>query len=105
MNTSEESKKVLKMLEHGTEETKRCPKCGAKMIKRYQQRILPTYPAQSPWDWWCACGHREKGGVDKGMSEEEVWQRVWEDAQKSQKEVQIALQNSRRKRHSTLMLR
>ena len=71
---------VLPMVEEV--KTKRCPKCGARMIKRYENCVYLTDPPQYPWNWWCACGWQEKGGIDRGISEEEVIRRIWEEAQK-----------------------
>jgi len=50
------------------------------MIKRYESRVLASYPPQYPWFWWCKCGHTEEGGIDRGMTIEEVYERLWEEA-------------------------
>ena len=63
-----------------TEETRVCPRCGKRMIKRYEPRVLASYPPQYPWFWWCKCGHTEEGGIDRGMTNEEVYERLWEEA-------------------------
>ena len=55
-----------------------CPKCGKKMIKRYENFILATNPPQYPWYWWCGCGHIERGGIDRGMDVDELYRRIWE---------------------------
>jgi len=55
-----------------------CPECGKKMIQRFTGVVLCTYPAQYPWDWWCGCGHKEKGGVTRGKTEEEIAREEWE---------------------------
>jgi len=60
--------------------TRICPQCGKRMIKRYEPRMLASYPPQYPWFWWCKCGHTEAGGVDRGMTDEEVHERLWEEA-------------------------
>jgi hypothetical protein len=65
-------------------ETKPCPQCGKKMIKRYN-RILPSYPPLYPWEWWCGCGHVEEGGCERGSTLEEQSMSLWKAA--NQKEV------------------
>jgi len=55
-----------------------CPVCGSKMIKRYENYVLTTYPPQYPWYWWCGCGHTEPGGVERGMTAEEIDRIEWE---------------------------
>lgn len=55
-----------------------CHICGKKMIKRYANYVLTSYPPQYPWDWWCACGHTELGGVDRGQTDEEILKERWE---------------------------
>jgi len=59
-----------------------CPNCGKKMIKRYEDYILLTNPPQHPWFWWCGCGHKEKGGIDKGESIGEIYREIWKDINK-----------------------
>ena len=61
------------------QEVKICKKCGKKMIKRYRNEIYPTYPAQYPWYWWCKCGHTEEGGVERGLTEDEYYEKLWEE--------------------------
>ena len=64
-----------------SQETKECPGCNKKMIKRYQNRVLTSYPPQYPWDWWCGgCGLVGEGGIDEGMTQEEMYQKEWENA-------------------------
>jgi hypothetical protein len=64
-------------------ETKTCPKCGKKMIKRYTNEVLTSYPPQYPWNWWCGgCGHTERGGIERGRSMEDGYQQAWEAANK-----------------------
>ena len=60
-------------------QTKRCPKCGKKMIKRYENYVLTSYPPQYPWYWWCKCGYTEEGGIDKGITIEELYDKLWEE--------------------------
>jgi len=62
-------------------ETRICPQCGKRMIKRYKPCILASYPPQYPWFWWCRCGYTEDGGFDRGMTEEEIYERLWEEVQ------------------------
>ncbi len=63
-------------------ETKLCT-CGKKMIKRYSNIVLMSYPPQTPWSWWCGgCEATERGGVERGMTEEEMNKQQWENAQK-----------------------
>ena len=59
-------------------ETKTCPKCGKRMIRRYRNYALATYPLQRPWDWWCGCGYGEEGGVERELTLDEMAQREWE---------------------------
>ena len=62
-------------------DTKPCP-CGHKMIRRYTSIILPTYPPQRPWYWWCGgCGNTEDGGVEHGKTEDELAMAEWQEAQ------------------------
>ncbi len=62
------------------DEKKKCPKCGKKMIKRDTRTIFTSYPAQYPWYWWCGCKHTEKGGVRRDLTEDELCQKEWEEA-------------------------
>ena len=64
--------------------TKPCPACGKKMIRRNANYVLCTYPPIQPWDWWCACGHTEKGGEERGKTNEEILREQWEIAQHAQ---------------------
>jgi hypothetical protein len=50
------------------------------MIKKSANIMLCSYPAQYPWNWWCACGHEEHGGVDVGTTMEEINRKRWEEA-------------------------
>ena len=54
-----------------------CPKCNSQMIKRYENRVLTTYPPQYPWYWWCGCGHEEGGGIERCTTEEEAAMMSW----------------------------
>jgi len=84
-------------------ETRICPKCSKKMIVKYADFILLTYPTQHPWSWWCGCGHSESGGLKRGKTHreqgrgmkwilinrvhatpEELLQKQWEDANPKQ---------------------
>lgn len=56
---------------------KPCPKCGKKMIHWDSGDVYATYPPQFPWDWRCGCGHKEKGGVRRGTTAEELFQDEW----------------------------
>lgn len=60
--------------------TKPCSSCGKRMVRRYANFVLATYPAQYPWSWWCSCGHTEYGGVDRGVTAEELLRIDWEQA-------------------------
>jgi len=60
------------------EEGPKCPKCGMKMIKRYEGYVLTLYPAQYPWYWWCGCGHTEEGGIEVGETEPQSARKEWE---------------------------
>ncbi len=60
------------------DKVRRCPKCGKKMIKRYENRVLATYPPRYPWYWWCKCGHTEEGGFDIGLTIEDFYDKMWE---------------------------
>ena len=68
----------------GPVETKKCPKCGKNMIKRYRTTFL-TYPPQYLWEWWCKCGYRQAGGIERGMTVEEVYEKLWEEVNKARK--------------------
>lgn len=59
-----------------------CDKCGKRMIKKYANFVLTLCPPQHPWDWWCGCGHVEKGGIERGKTPEEVLMEAWEAANK-----------------------
>ena len=59
--------------------TKVCPVCGKKMIKRYKDYVLMSYPPQYPWYWWCGCGHEEPGGVERGIAAEEMVMAAWRE--------------------------
>jgi hypothetical protein len=59
-------------------ETRTCPQCGRQMIRKYTGAVLPSYPAQRPWNWWCGCGHAESGGVDRDLTDEESLHLRWE---------------------------
>ncbi len=61
-----------------TEETRPCPACGKRMIQRASDLVLTSYPPQYPWDWWCGCGHTERGGVTVGQTREQVDRARWE---------------------------
>ena len=60
--------------------TRPCPVCGKLMIKRHTGPILDSYPAYYPWDWWCACGHMEPGGSDRGLTDEGAARQEWDRA-------------------------
>ncbi len=71
-----------------------CAKCGKVMIKRCEENtamyparytiadewILMDTPLQLPFFWWCGCGHREDGGIDHGKSGDEIYKRLWKQA-------------------------
>lgn len=57
-----------------------CPQCGKVMIKRYDDTIILVYPPVMSWVWWCACGHTEAGGEERGLTTEEMYRQQWEDA-------------------------
>jgi len=79
--------KMRKLLENGVLPieygTKECPKCGRRMIKRYEDSILLTHPPQAPWYWWCGCGYREEGGVDRAVTNDEWYKMIWREINKS----------------------
>ena len=54
-----------------------CPKCHSKMIKRYTNQVLLSYPPQYPWYWWCGCGERKEGGTEQGKSDDEMSYDEW----------------------------
>jgi len=65
-------------------ETKKCPKCGKNMIKRYGNVFL-TKPPTYLWYWWCRCGHIGPGGIEKleeNTSDKEFYEKLWEEANK-----------------------
>lgn len=62
-------------------ETKVCSNCNKNMIKEYSNTILLSSPAQYPYEWWCACGYKEDGGVERGETKHEKFMRRWNDAQ------------------------
>ncbi len=37
-----------------------CPRCGYPLTRRYLNRYTGPYA----WQWVCACGYKEFGGVD-----------------------------------------
>lgn len=61
-----------------------CSICGKKMIKRYANYVLTSYPPQYPWSWWCACGHTEPGGIERGKTDEEILEERWNEENKNQ---------------------
>ena len=56
----------------------RCSSCGKWMIKRGTGRMLPSCPAQYPWEWWCGCGHTKPGGIRRGTTQQEITRGEWE---------------------------
>lgn len=54
-----------------------CPECNCIMLKRYENITLTSLPPQRPWYWWCGCGHTEKGGIEKGKREDEIYMSAW----------------------------
>jgi len=59
---------------------KTCPKCGKNMIRKYMDITLTSYPPLFHWQWWCACGHEENGGVDVIMYPQELDRQRWLEA-------------------------
>jgi len=59
-------------------ETKICPKCQKKMIKRSTGIVLSSYPQQYPMMWWCGCGHQEPAETIQGKTDEQVSREEWE---------------------------
>ena len=59
----------------------KCTKCNSNMIKRYENRVLCSYPPQYPWYWWCKCGNKEQGGTERGTTTEELYDIKWKQAQ------------------------
>jgi len=62
------------------EPTKQCERCGRRMIRDFENVMLPTNPPQYPWSWWCGCGYTEVGGIERGLSSAELRQHEWEEA-------------------------
>ena len=60
------------------DETRPCERCGRRMIQRFTGNVFGTYPAYYEWEWWCGCGHRQKGGEARMQTEEELLQEEWE---------------------------
>jgi len=63
------------------EEGPRCPKCGMKMVKRYDRRTelySSVMRNQQVWYWWCGCGHTEEGGIEpsEGECAREEWKAI-----------------------------
>ncbi|RTK93076.1 hypothetical protein EKI60_06580 [Candidatus Saccharibacteria bacterium] len=71
---------MSEMIEIDKETTKQCPICHKKMIKEYANYVLTSYPPQYPWHWYCGCGHTEDGGIERGITQEEVTRKQWEKA-------------------------
>lgn len=63
-------------------ETKKCPKCGKKMIKQGTGIALSSYPPVYPQEWWCGCGYTEPAESIRGKTDQEVRQELWEEANK-----------------------
>ena len=61
-----------------SEDAKVCPKCGKSMIRWATGEVLLSYPAQYPWEWRCGCGNRERGGIERGKTEGEIFREAWE---------------------------
>lgn len=64
------------------QETKICPKCGAKMIEVSTNNVLTSYPPQYPQIWWCGCGYKEKGRTIRGRTSVELHRERWEKLNK-----------------------
>ena len=58
-----------------------CHECGSKMVKKYDNVILTTYPAQRTFTWWCSCGASASGGTEPfpSQNEEELLLDEWEE--------------------------
>jgi len=50
-----------------------CPKCGMKMLKRYNY-----WASSTPRYWWCGCGYTEEGGLEVRMGELQLVREKWE---------------------------
>lgn len=62
------------------QETKPCPHCGKTMIRTPTGAVLTSYPPQTPMMWWCACGHTEDAGVERGKTIQERRLEEWQRA-------------------------
>jgi hypothetical protein len=62
------------------EQTKPCPECGKKMVRKFGMGTLDTWPAQRGWGWWCGCGHTEHGGVESDKTPDQIAHEKWEEA-------------------------
>lgn len=54
-----------------------CPKCGKNMVKESDGLVLTSYPPQYPWHWKCGCGHVGKAGVDRGLTQDQMFMNQW----------------------------
>ena len=55
-------------------------KCGKRMILRFTNRVLTSYPAQYPQEWWCGgCGAIEDGSTVRGKTSEELDMENWKN--------------------------
>lgn len=54
-----------------------CDKCGMQMVKRYRNTEYSTSPPQRPYFWWCGCGAKKKGGIERGATEKEKSYEEW----------------------------
>lgn len=59
-----------------------CEKCGKWAIKQSTGIVLTSYPPQYPMMWKCGCGWSTSAGTIRGTTEEEVFNKQWEEANK-----------------------
>ena len=57
--------------------TTSCPQCGKMMINVRSGEVLLTYPEQHKTIWWCECGYRREGEVERDITQEEYYLKLW----------------------------
>ena len=66
-----------------TQQVKRCPECGKRMVKRFYDEVTWAYTVAAVWDHWCGCGHTERGGYDDDGVADARLRAEWEEANKA----------------------
>jgi len=69
-----------------TIETKPCPQCGKRMIKRCVVAIYLIDPPLLPSFWWCKCGRWEEAGIERGKTISGFYEWIWELANQAKDE-------------------